>query len=291
MKIKLVILLLVCIACNSNKKKDINIPVIDAIKIDTSTTIITSKLDEKQKITIATIDSVSINEIEQFTDKELSTIYEYYQHEKIDEVAIWSEKLFGRCCTEADLDYSELLFFDITTNSMNKKYPFENLSDKTYRTTFVFEENENTAISIRLNRNNKWHKTQTNLLVDDVLKTNDTILYPFRLSIVNGYVKSDKTFKENGRVKKIKVFLNNNYQDTVQLQDTPLVQEFNLDFIYSKNDVVTLMPISYYKGTKYSDICISEIQSSLSRITHPSINRKYKVRELWEIGNKSKNSK
>lgn len=117
-------------------------------------------------------------------------------------------------------------------------------------------------------------------LIDDVLKTKDTILKPFRLSVVNGYVKSEQTFKENGRIKQFKVFLNDNFQGSVELLDTPLVQEFNLDFIFTKNDVVTLIPINYYKGTKYNDVCISEIQSSLSQITHFTINKKYNVREL-----------
>ncbi len=300
---------LVLIACTSNKRHNVdsNLPVTDSIdmykntpasksnlrKIDTlkherlndsinDESIVNTK--KEQKITLSNVDSVSINEIKRYIEGELPTLFHYYKHEKIDEVAIWSEKLFGRCCSEADLDYSELLFFDITANNNNQRYPFRNLSDKMYSTAFVFKENENTLISIQLNRNDKWHKAQTNLLVDDVLKITDTILYPFRLSIVNGYVKSEKTFQENGSVKEIKIFLNKNYQGTVLLQDTPLVQEFKLDFTFTKNDVVTLTPISYYQGSKYSDICISEIQSSFSQITHPSINKKYKVRELWKIG-------
>ena len=99
------------------------------------------------------------------------------------------------------------------------------------------------------------------------------------------YTKSKKTFKENGRVNEMKVYLNSKYIATVKLQDTPLIQEFEIDFIFSKNDSLTLVPLNYYKGTKYDDICISEIQSSLAQITHPSINRKYKVDELRKIGN------
>ena len=73
-------------------------------------------------------------------------------------------------------------------------------------------------------------------------------------------------------------------QGTVTLLDTPLIQQFEMDFSFFKDDEVTLVPISFYNGSKYDDICISEIQSSLSKITHPSINQKYKVQELLKKG-------
>lgn len=239
---------------------------------------------EKKTVTLATIDSVSLGEIKQYTDANLLSIFEHYQKESIDEVEIWSDKMFGRCCTEADLLYSELLGFDITAKPSEEKYPFSNLSDKTYGTAFVFKENEEAEIFIKLGRNDDWHESQTYLSVDDVLKENDTLLKPFKLSLVNGYVKSEKTFKENGRVKELNVFLNNTLKGTIALLDTPLIQEFHLDFMFTKNDVVKLVPITFYKGTIYDDICISEIQSSLAQITHPSINKKYKVPELWKRG-------
>ncbi|MEE9406960.1 MAG: hypothetical protein V3V28_02675 [Polaribacter sp.] len=233
---------------------------------------------------LATIDSISIKEIKSWIEDKLPTIFDYYQYEKIDDVEIWSDKLFGRCCTEADLMYSELLYFDITAKPNNNNYPYANLSDRTYRTAYAFKENENIEIYLKLDRDDDIHKYHTELLIDDVLKSTDTLLKPFRLSLVNGYVKSEKNFNENGRVKGLKVFLNKDYKETIKLLDTPLVQEFALDFTFSKNDTVKLIPISYYKGTIYDDICISEIQSSLAHITHSSINKKYKVSKLWEIG-------
>jgi len=240
---------------------------------------------EKYPLTLATVDSVILTEIKRYIDTELPSIFEYYKHEKIDEVAIWSDKMFGRCCTEADLEYSELLEFDITANLNEQKYPFSNLSDKSYGTSFVFKEQQNAEIYLKLKRNEDKHRYHTELVTDYVLKDNDTLLKPFKLSLVNGYVKSEKTFKENGRVKELNVFLNNTYKGDVQLLDTPLVQEFQLDFLFTKNDVVKLVPKTFYKGTRYDDVCISEIQSSLAQITHPSINKKYKVPELWKKGN------
>ena len=235
---------------------------------------------EKYPVTLATIDSVSVGEIKQFTDRNLLTIFDHYKKERIDEVEIWSEKMFGRCCSEADMDYSELLEFDITAIPRKEKYPFSHLSDKTYGTAFVFKEQEKTEIYIKLNRNDETHKYFTELELDEVLLANDTLLKPFKLSLVNGYVKSEKTFTENGRIKELNVFLNDSYKGTIALIDTPVVQEFQLDFLFTKNDVVKLVPVTFYKGTTYDDVCISEIQSSLSQSTHPSINKKYKITEL-----------
>ena len=64
------------------------------------------------------------------------------------------------------------------------------------------------------------------------------------------------------------------------LQDIPLIQEFNANFPFFKNDIIKLVPISYYEGSKYNDVCISEIQSSLAHITYPNLNKRYVLREL-----------
>ena len=169
--------------CNSNKKEDNNnsFPVVDSIKISTINSI------KKEQVILSKIDSVSLSEIKHYSGKKKS-IFDYYAIEKIDEVEIWSDKMFGRCCTETDLDYSELLFFAITTNSKNKKYPSKNLSDRKYSTALVFNENENIEILMRLKRKDEygWHQSQTNLEVDQVLKQTDTLLKPFKLSLVNG---------------------------------------------------------------------------------------------------------
>ena len=76
----------------------------------------------------------------------------------------------------------------------------------------------------------------------------------------------------------MKIFLNDNYKGSVLLLDTPLVQEFALDFLFTRDDVVKIIPVSYYKGTKYDDVYISEIQSSLGYITHPSVNKNFSIR-------------
>ena len=237
-------------------------------------------IDKKENFTLAKIDSVSVYQIKRGS-KTYYSIFEYYKSETFDEYDIWSDKMFGRCCSETDMSYSELLYFDISTSIENTSYPVSHLSDMAYSTTYAFKETQNVEISLKLKRNTEHHLYYTKLYEDDVLKLTDTILKPFRLSLVNGYTKSKKTFIENGRVKALEICINNTYMTTVQLKDSPLVQEFSVDFIFSKNDVVKLTPITYYKGTKYNDICISEIQSSLAGITAPSLNKKYVINEIW----------
>lgn len=281
--------LLASISCTSNKKQNNNLDVPTSAK----PIAINKEKQSVQKNTVvfSKIDSVSIAEIKQYSDSSKQSIFDYYKIEALDEVEIWSEKMFGRCCTEADLLYSELLEYSITATTNNTKYPYENLTDKTYGTAYVFKENEAVEISLQLKRDEETHKYHTELLVDEVLKHSDTLLNPFKLSLVNGYVKSEKTFTENGRAKELKIFLNDTYKGTVLLQDTPLIQEFAIDFTFTKDDTVKLIPISCYKGSKYNDICISEIQSSLSQTAHPSINKKYNVRKLWKKGYAQKQAK
>ncbi|MBG6130351.1 hypothetical protein IWQ47_001566 [Aquimarina sp. EL_43] len=278
MKIKLVILLLVCIACNSNKKKDTNIPVVDAIKIDTSNTIVTSGLDENRKATLATIDSVSINEIKRYIDDELPTIFDYYKQELVEEHSAWSDKLFGRCCSNADLTFTENLFYKINSNVKNEKYPITNISDTDYSTAYVFKPNTKVKINIQLDPDKSFLSGKYSN--KKLLNTNEVIMNPIKLSLINGYVKSKALFYENTRVKEVKVYVNHKYIETVVLMDTPLVQEFKVNAIFKTNDIITLEPVSVYKGSKYDDVCISEIQTNLGKTALPGLNKKYNLMEL-----------
>ncbi len=228
------------------------------------------------------IDKESNNEIfggDGYSEKE---IYSYFRKEVEDEIEIWSEKMFGRCCTEADLSYSEVLYFNIATNINNLEYPIDNISDKKYLTSFVFKENDSIKIDLSLNISSSYFDEDfyPKLSPQKVLKDTDSLMYPFKLSLVNGYVKSKDLFLKNSRVKEMDFFLNDTYVVTVSLLDTPLVQEFEVDILFTKNDKITLKPTSFYRGSKYDDVCISEIQTSLSKITHFSINKKYNVYEL-----------
>lgn len=215
------------------------------------------------------IDSVSINEIKRFIDDDLPTVFDYYKQEKIEEYSTWSPKMFGRCCSNTDLKFTENLFFKISSNINDKKYPITNISDTEYLTAFVFKPNDKVKINLYLDKNNSFLKGKYSN--KNLLKPDEVIMSPIKLSIVNGYVKNEELFYKNGRVKEMEVYVNNEYKQTVTLIDTPLIQEFLIDTVFKSNDSISLVPKTYYKGTKYNDICISEIQTNLGRTALSSL--------------------
>ena len=80
------------------------------------------------------------------------------------------------------------------------------------------------------------------------------------INFYNGYCKNEKTWKENGRVKKIKLYVNNRAYAVLNLKDTMLCQGFCIDI----GDDVVINKLKFeilevYKGEKYEDTAISEI--------------------------------
>lgn len=92
--------------------------------------------------------------------------------------------------------------------------------------------------------------------------------------VVNGYVKSERAYLENSRVKKLKVYLNNEPYLILNLEDKRSSQSFavlpigngNRDSTEDYDKLKTLKPwtlkfeiAEVYKGTKYDDVVITEI--------------------------------
>ncbi|WP_299435564.1 hypothetical protein [uncultured Aquimarina sp.] len=235
---------------------------------------------KQNKPKLATVDSISIGELKQYMEEELPTIFDYYKHEKIDEVDVWSNKMFGRCCSNTDLTFNENLFFKISSNFNDEKYPFTNLSDTQYLSAFVFKPNSKVKIDLLLDLSADKSYLEGEYSNKNLLKPDEIIMNPIKLSLINGYVKSKALFYENGRVKEMKVYVNDTYVETIILLDTPLIQEFTVNTTFKTNDNITLEPNTYYKGTKYDDICISEVQTNLGEIALPDLNKKYNLMEL-----------
>ena len=92
------------------------------------------------------------------------------------------------------------------------------------------------------------------------------------IKIANGYVKSRKSWKNNSRVKKLKIFINDSIYGIINLKDV-----YSLQSIYLKNPVgypprddfenfqsipnwkIKFEILEVYKGDKYDDTVISEI--------------------------------
>ena len=255
---------------------------IDTVKHDKLHISINNKgrimVDNKQIVTLSVIDSVSIKELKYWVKDKLPTIFDYYRQETIEEHSAWSSKMFGRCCSNTDLTFNENLFFKISSNFRNKKYPITNISDTKYSTAFVFKPDSKVKISVEMDLDNSFlDGTYAN---KNVLNLEEVIMNPIKLSVINGYVKSKELFYKNGRVKELNVYINNQYIQSVILLDLPLVQEFTVNAVFKTGDNITLEPKTYYKGTKYDDICISEIQTNLGKTALSSLNKKYNLMEL-----------
>lgn len=89
--------------------------------------------------------------------------------------------------------------------------------------------------------------------------------------IANGYVKSEKAWKENGRVKTLQLSINGKAVAVLELEDSRKEQVFSFDPIgYERNitpEQLAQLPevtlqftiLETYPGTKYQDTALSEI--------------------------------
>ena len=81
-------------------------------------------------------------------------------------------------------------------------------------------------------------------------------------TFVNGYAKSEHTWKNNGRVKQFKLSRNGTFVAYVNVIDSPYVQRLNLRPIFVKSklkigDILEFEIASVYKGEKYTDTAIT----------------------------------
>lgn len=89
--------------------------------------------------------------------------------------------------------------------------------------------------------------------------------------VVNGYVKSESAYRNNSRVKKLKVYLNDKSYAILHLEDKIANQGFKVEPIGNNEredlNVLKTKPewtlkfeiLEVYKGVKYDDVVISEI--------------------------------
>lgn len=92
-----------------------------------------------------------------------------------------------------------------------------------------------------------------------------------KIIVVNGYVKSEKVWKENSRVKKLKIYIDNKPYAILNLADTRQEQTFSFDPIGNGDrenwEKLKSKPwwtmkfeiMDVYKGEKYDDTAITEI--------------------------------
>lgn len=81
------------------------------------------------------------------------------------------------------------------------------------------------------------------------------------VEIFNGYMKTEKTWEENGRVKKLKLYVNDKAIAILNLEDVKSLQRFQIGTHQSKkgNLYLKFEILETYKGSKYDDTAISEL--------------------------------
>ncbi len=94
---------------------------------------------------------------------------------------------------------------------------------------------------------------------DSLFYTADSVPF-FGLSVLNGYCKSEKSWQENSRVKKLKIYYNHTPYFILELFDRATIQQFTFGTIYLKpNDTLKVEILEVYPGTKFKDTVLSEL--------------------------------
>lgn len=79
--------------------------------------------------------------------------------------------------------------------------------------------------------------------------------------MLNGYLKNEKTWKNNSRVRKIKIYHNDTPIYAVDLFDSMKLQEISFDTVWLRHgDTVKVEILEVFKGLKYSDTAITELE-------------------------------
>lgn len=83
------------------------------------------------------------------------------------------------------------------------------------------------------------------------------------VEIYSGYQKSDLLFRENSRPKRLRLYVNNVPHGVLNLQDSRALQSFAIGTQGRREDgkplALRFEVLEVYPGSKYRDLCISEI--------------------------------
>ncbi len=103
-----------------------------------------------------------------------------------------------------------------------------------------------------------------------------------RLRMQNGYHKSESLFKKNSRIKAVQVkVLPDGATKRFDLPDSMDWQELELEFEATRVEGVELTVLEAYGGTKYEDLCISELEVYVTGRTPD--NPMFEAKKLAEV--------
>lgn len=111
------------------------------------------------------------------------------------------------------------------------------------------------------------------------VENNDPYKFYGVIEIFNGYCKSEKIWKDNSRVKSLKILLNDLPIGVINLKDTWQYQKVDISCLFNENlknresssvydltngDTLSFEIVDVYRGDRYDDVAISEFVFSSS---------------------------
>lgn len=164
----------------------------------------------------------------------------YYFHESTIDIKDITNGCSLKCGSSWNLSATS------TGKLKNKKYNILNISDNSLETIWV-EGVPGYGINEEISFSNFKHPNDNLFLINGFI-------------IENGFVKNQKLFESNARVKSFILKLNGETKYYLKLLDTRKTQEvFFPKIIVSKNDIITLKIIDIYGSHKYKDTVITTL--------------------------------
>ena len=131
------------------------------------------------------------------------------------------------------------------SSSLNDSYKAEFANDLSYKTAWV-EGKKDEGIGEHL----EYYFKNDSPRITEII-------------ISNGYMKSEETWKNNNRVKKLKLYVNGVPLGVLNLKDSRTDQYFSVGTLgHNKNGTDLILKfeiLEVYKGSKYNDTAITEI--------------------------------
>jgi hypothetical protein len=134
-------------------------------------------------------------------------------------------------------------------------YDWHHATDGSKMTAWCFKEQDLNKNSLLIKKINYTFKKEHGMIQT---KKFDFPIYVTKISIINGFAKNSNTFYTNSRVKTIELTINKKTQ-VISLIDSAEKQTFDLIEKVDIGKGISFKIIDYYNGSKYNDICISEI--------------------------------
>lgn len=132
-----------------------------------------------------------------------------------------------------------------SSSSLGKNYKTENANDLSYKTAWV-EGKKGSGIGEYLEYYFKNESPRLNKVI-----------------VSNGYMKTDETWENNNRVKKLKMYVNHKPFGILNLENSKTDQYFEVGILGRNKDgsdlVLKFEILEVYKGKKYDDTAITEI--------------------------------